>query len=105
MGKPDGSHTAGRECSPSSEERLLTVEDLAVALRVPVSWVYRHADDLGAFRLGKYLRFRLAEVFRKLQPALDGSPSVKPSTLRPKLNSNISLTSDEHGTIREQKSP
>lgn|GEM_PF-3257209 len=46
---------------------LLTVEDVAKLLRVPESWVYertrmRSADRIPGFRLGKYWRFREADV-------------------------------------------
>jgi predicted DNA-binding transcriptional regulator AlpA len=51
----------------SMQERLLTVSEVADLLRVKSSWVYDHADDLGAFRLGKYLRFALPRVMERLQ--------------------------------------
>lgn len=46
---------------------LLTVEDVARILRVPVSWVYektrhRAKNRIPGFRLGKYWRFREADV-------------------------------------------
>ena len=47
--------------------RLLTVEEVAVLLHVPVSWVYgrtrkRSLERLPGYRLGKYWRFREDEV-------------------------------------------
>jgi hypothetical protein len=51
----------------SRSEVLLTVEEIAARLRVKVSWVYRHADDLNAFRLGKYLRFSWPIVLDRLE--------------------------------------
>lgn len=48
-------------------EELLKVDDLAELLQVPRSWVYTHADDLGAYRLGKYLRFSWARVIERLE--------------------------------------
>jgi excisionase family DNA binding protein len=47
--------------------RLLTVEEVAGLLHVPVSWVYgrmrkRSLERLPAYRLGKYWRFREDEV-------------------------------------------
>ena len=47
--------------------RLLTVEEVAALLHVPVSWVYgrmrkRSPDCLPAYRLGKYWRFREDEI-------------------------------------------
>jgi excisionase family DNA binding protein len=50
---------------------LLTPIELAAQLRVPVSWIrektrkrarVRDKDPLPVIRLGKYVRFRLAEV-------------------------------------------
>jgi hypothetical protein len=45
----------------------LTVEDVAQRLRVKTNWVYRHADDIGVFRLGKYLRFSWPIVMERLK--------------------------------------
>lgn len=49
-------------------ECLLSVEEVAELLRVPVSWVYERTRNRGCnripgFRLGKYWRFRAADVF------------------------------------------
>jgi len=46
---------------------LLTVQEVAEMLQVPVSWVYgrmrkRSVERLPGYRLGKYWRFRQAEV-------------------------------------------
>ena len=46
---------------------LLTVEDVAMRLRVKLSWVYSHADDLGVYRVGKYLRFSWNRVLERLE--------------------------------------
>ena len=48
-------------------ERLLTVQEVADLLRVPVSWVYertrrRGEQQLPHIKMGKYLRFRRVEV-------------------------------------------
>lgn len=52
--------------------RLLTVEQVAHLLQVPSSWVYgrtrsRTADRIPGFRLGKYWRFREADVMNWLE--------------------------------------
>ena len=49
------------------EGHLLTVHEVATMLQVPVSWVYgrmrkRSVERLPGYRLGKYWRFREAEV-------------------------------------------
>ena len=46
---------------------LLTIGEVAELLKVPVSWVYEHTrsralDRIPGFRLGKYWRFREADV-------------------------------------------
>jgi len=48
-------------------EELLTVSEVAAALKVPVSWVYERTrrpgtDQIPHFKLGKYLRFRWSTV-------------------------------------------
>ena len=51
---------------PDSSE-ILTVPEVATRLRVASSWVYEHADSLGAYRLGKYLRFNWRRVLERLE--------------------------------------
>ena len=44
---------------------LLTVDEVAVRLCVSRNWVYNHASEIGAYRLGKYLRFSWPSRLRK----------------------------------------
>lgn len=53
------------------EDGFLTVGEVADRLRVKTSWVYSHADELGAYRLGKYLRFCWSRVIERLSPTAD----------------------------------
>ena len=51
---------------------ILTVQEVAEILKVPVSWVYertreRSAERIPGFRLGKYWRFREADVLAWLE--------------------------------------
>jgi len=51
---------------------LLTVHEVAEILRVPASWVYertrkRGLEQLPHLKIGKYVRFRLADVERYLE--------------------------------------
>ena len=51
----------------SKPELLLTVTEVARLLRVPPSWVYgrtrrRGSERLPHIKMGKYLRFRAAEI-------------------------------------------
>jgi hypothetical protein len=49
------------------DNKLLTVEDVATKLNVSPSWVYSHAEDLGVYHLGKYLRFAWEHVLYCLE--------------------------------------
>ncbi len=51
--------------------KLLTPEELAESLKVPVSWVYEHCrrrivNRLPGFKIGKYIRFRESDVLEWL---------------------------------------
>jgi excisionase family DNA binding protein len=46
---------------------LMTVEEVAARLKLKRSWVYTHADELGVFRCGKYLRFSWPRVLEFLE--------------------------------------
>jgi excisionase family DNA binding protein len=53
-------------------ESLLTVEEVAEMLKVPVSWVYertrrRTVDRLPGIRLGKYWRFRESDLLEWIE--------------------------------------
>ncbi len=61
-------------------ERLLTVGEVAALLQVPPSWVYartrqRSAERIPGFRLGKYWRFREADVLAWLERQRVGARS------------------------------
>ncbi len=58
----------------SPVDPLLTVDELAGRLQVKPSWVYGHADELGGYRLGKYLRFSWARVIKRLEHVAMGNP-------------------------------
>lgn len=58
--------------SSNFENELLTVSEIASALKVPVSWVYERTRRAGAERiphikLGKYIRFRWPAVCEWLE--------------------------------------
>ena len=50
----------------SAEDQLLTVDEVAARLSVSRNWVYNHADAIGGYRLGKYLRFSWPRVLERL---------------------------------------
>jgi excisionase family DNA binding protein len=59
--------------------RYLTVEEVAKALGVSASWVYKHKDLLGGLRLGKRLwRFPEQDLTTLLAQPARGSP--RPAT-------------------------
>jgi excisionase family DNA binding protein len=66
--KANGSAMTAEAVTRAPDSRaLLTVEEVAELLRVPPSWVYertrkRGVDRIPGFRLGKYWRFREADV-------------------------------------------
>lgn len=64
------------------EEKLLTVEQVAAFLQVKSSWVYGHSEELGAIRLGKYLRFYWPKVLEKLTQIVR-SPTQRPNSSGP----------------------
>lgn len=51
------------------EQRLLTVEELAQRLSLPVSWIYSRTrtGEIPTVRAGKYCRFSLPEVMTWLK--------------------------------------
>ena len=52
-----------------STDRLLTAEEVAARLRVPLTWVYRAAREgsLPSVRCGRYRRFDAADVARWIE--------------------------------------
>ena len=57
------------------QDRLLSVQEVAQRLSVPVSWVYAKAEDgtLPSFKIGHYRRFRLSEIDEFLRRCCRGS--------------------------------
>lgn len=54
------------------QNALLTVQEVAQILKVPVSWVYEHTragcrDPLPYVKVGKYLRFLAADITSYLE--------------------------------------
>jgi hypothetical protein len=68
---------------PVTEVGLMTVGELAARLRVRASWVYSHADCLGVYRLGKYLRFDWDRVLERLEHPNGRDSHVGSATQRP----------------------
>jgi len=69
------------EISNAGSNGLLTVQETAALLKVPVSWVYGHlrarcTDRLPAYRLGKYWRFRADEVLAWVKRHASGWQAV-----------------------------
>lgn len=51
----------------SQDAILLDAAEVAQILRVPRSWVYSHLAELPVIKLGRYIRFRRAEIERFLE--------------------------------------
>lgn len=67
-------------------EKLLTPEELAERLGVPLSWIYRHtapsrpaAQRLPSVRLDRHLRFRPSEIEAWLSKSAAGTSSDAPA--------------------------
>jgi hypothetical protein len=58
--------TAATREKKKAENQLLTVDEVATRLSVSRNWVYNHADTIGGYRLGKYLRFSWPRVLERL---------------------------------------
>jgi hypothetical protein len=86
-----------------TSHEMLTVPEVAERLRVPASWVYGHAELLGAYRLGKYLRFEWRRVLGQLRAAKKSKQALGSQPQRPSLAQIDSRVYDTHGTTREQK--
>jgi len=67
------SEVGGRTGEPRTTDALLTVPEVAAILRVPSSWVYSHAAELGVYRVGKYLRFERNVVLEEIRKRSRGS--------------------------------
>ena len=87
----DKPYASARETRGSAS--LLTVAQLAEWLQVDAAFVYEHAAELGAYRLGSgpraRLRFDLVEVRQRLRPCLvgrgpDALESASPLNSRPR---------------------
>ncbi len=63
-----------REELGKTSEELLSPEELALKLKVPISWVYENSrlGNIPTHRIGKYIRFKLDEVLKK-----NGGPNGK----------------------------
>jgi len=84
------------------KDEILTVSEVADRLRLAPSWVYAHADSLGAYRFGKYLRFSWRVVLQRAEQT-SGAKNVGVTAQRPKTEAMNSEGCNEHGTTREQK--
>ena len=63
-------------------DRLLTIQQVAAMLHVPVSWVYgrtrtRSTQRLPGIRLGKYWRFREEEIHRWIESQRGGDCALR----------------------------
>ena len=91
-----------RMSSAPDKASLLMASELAHWLRVKRSWVYAHSDELGVYRLGKYLRFSLARVLEQLEAGPIKGFTVKLPTQRPIPNPTKKDTSGDYETNSEQ---
>ena len=65
-----GSRVPSQDSAMDSVDRLLTVDDLADYLDVPVATIYGwryHRQGPPGFRIGKHLRFRWSDIERWIE--------------------------------------
>lgn len=53
--------------APATLERHLTPDEVAALLQVPSAYPYRHRQQLGGVKVGKYLRFPESAIRRRLE--------------------------------------
>ena len=82
-------------------DEILTVSETAERLRVAPSWIYGHAELLGAYRLGKYLRFSWKRVLERLEHS-SGAVYVGVAAQRPSREALNTEACSAHGTTEEQ---
>jgi hypothetical protein len=63
----------------NGSRQLLEPEDLAARLKVPVSWVYEQSrlNQIPTHRIGRYIRFDLAEVLESQKNRESISPLTR----------------------------
>ena len=83
--------------------QVLTVPELACRLRVAPSWVYAHAEVLGAYRLVKYLRFDWNRVLDRLSTGPIEKADFGVAAQRPSREAMNAEVCGARGTVREQK--
>jgi hypothetical protein len=80
---------------PKKMNNILTAEEVAVRLRVGRPWIFKHADQLGVFRLGRFLRFswpvveRLSRKLNRIPRGGKGTPAREESVL-PEIQTDVS---------------
>jgi hypothetical protein len=103
-GHPDASdELSAAQSAHVKKDRLLTAGELASWLNVEQSFVYEHADELGAMRLGSGPRARLrfdletvraaisCQVSRESEPSEVASQAVSRRRRRTSLGTSVDL--------------
>ena len=89
--------------------RYLTIEEVAVLMSVPKSFIYRrtcrgHSDPIPSFRFGGHLRFRLDEIEEWIathRVEHEGLPKVDVS-VRPSAAAASKVTRRSRGRLQRQ---
>jgi hypothetical protein len=79
------------------EYDLLTVGEISARLKVKPSWVYAHTKDLGAYHLGKYLRFSWERVLQSLDRYAFRLVSQPNDLLRAPINKGSKMHREQFG--------
>jgi excisionase family DNA binding protein len=86
-----------------TDRRLLNADELAEVLAVPVSWVRDHTRSgaIPHLALGRYKRYRLAEVEAWLQTCRKGGSSTRFRRYDPVRNGPRDVVASEGPTPKE----
>ncbi len=75
---------ADRLAQQNTIAQLVTAEELALMLKVDAKSIYRHADQLGAIRVGRALRFDPAKALVSWAAEHAPSNGTAPKPTRPR---------------------
>ena len=78
------------------DDRLLTVADVCGHIQVAATFVYRHAPELGAMKVGSHLRFRL----RDIEAWLEGQRMTAESECQSRVDNGFATNKLPRGTKR-----
>ena len=99
----------GEKAMPYKEDDILTLSEVASALRLNVNTVKRRAAELGGLRFGNRWRFRWGEVLAAFkaeeQPQIHRKPIRLPKQPASEASPNKKAAKDERERLQGQEDP